>query len=214
MAYKVFLSPSSQFNNVYAYGDTNEGTQCCRIADACKRALERCGFEVICDKTHSMEERVAESNRWGADLHLPIHTNAYNGKVTGTRIFTYAKPSASWDCALAIFNKLAPITPGTSENIKTYPGLYELRKANKLAVYCECDFHDVPEVARWIIDHVEDIGEAIAKGVCDYFKVSYVEPGAEKLYHVQVGAFKKKENAEKFLQQVQVDYPDAFIKYY
>lgn len=211
---KIFLSPSSQTGNRYAYGDTNEAEQCCRIADACKLALERCGFEVKCDKVHSMEERVVESNRWGADLHLPIHTNAYNGKVAGTRIFTYAKPSESWNCALSIFDRLAPITPGTSENIKTHPGLYELRKAGKLAVYCEVDFHDVPEVARWIIDHVTEIGEAIAHGVCDYFKVKYIEPGTEQLYHVQVGAFRDKNNAERFLAQVKNDYPEAFIVKY
>ena len=211
---KIFLSPSSQTGNRYAYGDTNEAEQCCRIADACKLALERCGFEVKCDKTHTMEERVAESNSWGADLHVAIHTNAYNGKVAGTRMFAYSKPSESWNCALAVFNQLAPITPGTSENLKTYPGLYELRMPKKLAIYCECDFHDVAEVARWIIDHVKEIGEAIAHGICDYYKVTYIEPGAEQLYHVQVGAFRNKQYAESFLTKVKVDYPDAFIVKY
>jgi cell division septation protein DedD len=32
------------------------------------------------------------------------------------------------------------------------------------------------------------------------------------MYYVQVGAFASKENAEKFLAEVQRDYPDAFIK--
>ena len=214
MATKIFLSPSSQTGNRYAYGDTNEAVQCCRIADACRIALERCGFEVRCDKTHTMEERVAESNSWGADLHVAIHTNAYNGKVAGTRMFAYSKPSESWNCALAVFDRLAPITPGTSENLKTYPGLYELRLPKKLAIYCEVDFHDVPDVARWIIDHVSEIGEAICRGICDYYKVTYKEPGTEPLYHVQVGAFRKKENADRFLAQVKNDYPEAFIVKY
>lgn len=214
MATKIFLSPSSQTGNRYAYGDTNEAEQCCRIADACKLALERCGFEVKCDKVHTMEERVAESNAWGADLHVAIHTNAYNGKVAGTRMFAYSKPSESWNCALDVFNRLAPITPGTSENLKTHPGLYELRLPKKLAIYCECDFHDVPDVARWIIDHVKEIGEAICHGICDYFKAAYVDPAKEQLYHVQVGAFRKRENAEAMLKKVKIDYPDAFIAKY
>ena len=214
MATKIFLSPSSQTGNRYAYGDTNEAVQCCRIADACRIALERCGFDVKCDKTHTMEERVAESNSWGADLHVAIHTNAYNGKVAGTRMFAYSKPSESWTCALAVFDRLAPITPGTSENLKTYPGLYELRLPKNLSIYCEVDFHDVPDVARWIIDHVSEIGEAICRGICDYYKVAYKEPGTEPLYHVQVGAFRKKENADRFLAQVKNDYPEAFIVKY
>ena len=31
---KVYLSPSSQVSNPYAWGSTNEGAQCRRIADA------------------------------------------------------------------------------------------------------------------------------------------------------------------------------------
>ena len=33
-----------------------------------------------------------------------------------------------------------------------------------------------------------------------------------KLYYVQVGAFKSKENAENYLKEVQKKYPGAFIK--
>jgi cell division septation protein DedD len=33
-----------------------------------------------------------------------------------------------------------------------------------------------------------------------------------KMYYVQVGAFKTKENAEAYLETVKREYPDAFIK--
>ena len=78
--------------------------------------------------------------------------------------------------------------------------------------YIEVDFHDVPNVARWIVDHVEEIAEAICRGVCDYFHVLYVNPKPDKLYRVQVGAFRNRENAERLLKNLKVDYPDAFIK--
>lgn len=212
MAIRIFLSPSSQPENLYAWGDTNEQAQCRRMADAAEKALTRCGFEVKNMQGDShMEDRVEASNKWPADLHLAIHTNAFNGKVAGTRMFAYAKGTPSWDCALAIFNTLAPVTPGTSENLKAYPGLYELRKAKNLAVYCEVDFHDVPDVARWLCEHSADVGEAICKGCCNYFNVKYIAPEPEQLYHVQVGAFKNRDNAEKFLATVRTYYPDAFI---
>ena len=211
MAIRIFLSPSSQPGNLYAWGNTNEQVQCRKMADATEAALKRCGFEVKNSQGPTVEDRVAASNAWPADLHLAIHTNAFNGKVAGTRMFACAKGTPSWDCALAIFNTLAPVTPGTSENLKTYPGLYELRKAKNMAVYCEVDFHDVPDVARWLCEHSQDVGEAICKGCCNYFNVKYIAPEPEQLYHVQVGAFKDRENAENFLATVRNDYPDAFI---
>ena len=41
---KIYLSPSDQLSNPYAYGGTNEALQCRKIAAACKTALERNGF--------------------------------------------------------------------------------------------------------------------------------------------------------------------------
>ena len=46
MSKKIYLSPSNQDGNMYAYGNTNEMEQCNRIADYAKTALERCGFTV------------------------------------------------------------------------------------------------------------------------------------------------------------------------
>jgi len=173
MAKKIYLSPSDQNANKYAYGNTTENVQCCRIADACEKALVRCGFLVMNNQTGTMEERVAESNAWGADLHIPIHTNAFNGEVSGTRMFYFSEGSEGKSACTKIFSRLSAVTPGTSDNISAYPTLYELRKTTMPAVYVEAEFHDVPDVAKWIIEHVTDIGETICQGVCDYFGVAY-----------------------------------------
>ena len=171
---KIYLSPSDQTANKYAYGDTNEAVQCRRIADALEKALKRCGFSVKNNKTSSMQARVKESNEWGADLHVPLHTNAYNGKVSGTRIFTYNTSGNGYKCAKKIFEYLAPVTPGASESISAYDDLYEVKYTTAPCVYIESEFHDVAIVARWIINHVGDIAEAICKGICAHFGVKYV----------------------------------------
>lgn len=173
MAYKIYLSPSDQTANKYAYGGTNEAVQCRRIADALEKALKRCGFAVKNNKTDSMQARVRESNDWGADLHVPLHTNAYNGKVSGTRIFTYDNSGKGYKCAKKVFRFLAPVTPGASENISVDAELYEVKYTAAPCVYIESEFHDVAIVAKWIIEHVEDIAEAICKGICAYFGVKY-----------------------------------------
>ena len=47
MAKRVYISPSDQVENKYAWGNTNEHVQCQRIAEAETAALRRCGVEHI-----------------------------------------------------------------------------------------------------------------------------------------------------------------------
>lgn len=204
MATKIYLSPSDQVNNKYAAGNTNEAVQCRRIADACEVALKRCGFEVKNNQTASMAGRCTESDKWGAALHVPIHTNAYNGEVTGTRIFCYSKASKGYKAAHAIFDALAPVTPGTSESVTANATLYETRIPSAPTAYIEVDFHDVPEIATWIIENVEAIGEAICKGICSYFGVKYVEPAPAKTYKVVLGEYETEAEAEKALDDIRL----------
>ena len=198
MAKKIYLSPSDQTNNKYAAGSTNEEKVCEQIADACEAALKRCGFEVKNNKTASMANRVAESNAWGADLHVPIHTNAHNAKTTGTRIFCWDATGAGYKASKAVFDVLAPLTPGTSESVSVNKTLYEIKKPKASSVYVEVDFHDVNSVAKWLINNTKAIGETIAKGICNYYGVKFVEEPkpVEVIYRVQIGAFKNKAEAD------------------
>ena len=82
MAKKVYLSPSNQDANTYAYGNTTEAVQCGKIATACKAALERNDVQVMLGQYDTMANRCAASDKFGADLHVPIHTNAFNGSVS------------------------------------------------------------------------------------------------------------------------------------
>ena len=207
---KVFLSPSNQYDNVYAYGNTTEGVQCGKIADACKIALERSGVDVMLMHDESMQTKCAESNKFDADLHVPIHTNAFNGTVSGTRMFCFNDSGNGMRACKAIFNRLAPITPGTSENIRVDASLYEVRVPAAPTAYIEVDFHDVPEVARWIIGNTELIGETIAHGICDYLGVAFKE-ASKTIYRVQVGAYAVKANADKMLAKLKSDGYDGFI---
>ena len=173
MAKKIYLSPSEQPTNMYAYGNTNEKAVCREISAYTEEALKRHGFEVINATATKLAVRCTEANNWGADLYIPIHTNAHNGKVSGTRMFCYSLSGEGYKACQAIYNVLAPITPGTSENIKAYPGLYEVNTPKAPTVYIEVDFHDVPEVAKWLVEHTKDIGEAICNGVCNHYGVAY-----------------------------------------
>lgn len=188
MAKRVYLSPSDQRRNTYAVGSTTEDVQCGRIAAACKAALERSGVEVMVGQYAPMADRVAASNKFGADLHVPIHTNAANGKATGTHLFCYSntkdakgnyiidRNSAGYKACRAVLDVLGPLTPGTPDVVRAYPGLYEVKHPAAPTVYIEVDFHDVPRVAEWIIANTTVIGETIAKGLCAALGVKFV-PG-------------------------------------
>lgn len=173
MAKKIYLSPSSQINNAYATGGTNEQTECRKISKACANYLRNAGFEVKDGSYGDMYSRVAESNKWGADLHIPIHTNAFNGKITGgTQIYMSKLTGEHKKVAQAVFDRLAPLTVGSShEKLVKNNSFYEINNANAITVYLECEFHDTKSGADFIRNNTTKIGEAIAKGICDYYGV-------------------------------------------
>ena len=209
---KIYVSPSDQ-GNPYAAGNTYEAEQCQAIGRLLCAALERCGFETKTDYTidgGAMDRRIAQSNLWGADLHVPIHTNAFNGQMQGTRMFCFDLSGEGYKACKAILDRLAPVVPGSSDNIQP-ANFAEIRRTACPCAYVEAAFHDNKEQAQWIIDHKKEIAEAICQGICDYFGVSYV-PEEKAIYRVQVGAFHSLDNARAYLAQVQAaGFPDAFI---
>lgn len=195
MSKKIYISPSNQTNNKYAYGNTTEDVVCGKIGKALETALKRCGFSTKFGQYDTMQNRVAASNKWGADMHIPVHTNAHNGEVGGTRVFYYENNGYGDKAAKCVYDALKDLSPGTSDNIYAAPDLYEVWATNATAVYVEAEFHD-GEYAKWIINHTTEIGEAICKGVCKYYGVNYISPNkpttvekaeTEEVYQVKWG---------------------------
>lgn len=218
MAKKIFLSPSDQFENTYAGGSTNEGEQMGLLAEKLAPILQRCGFEVKIVHRSTLANKCNQSDAWGADLHLPLHSNAFNGTVSGTRVMCMrtVEGQLGYEYSKKIFNQLDAVTPGTSSNISAQPQLYEIHAPHAPTVYVEVDFHDVPMVANWIVHNLDVIADAIARGVCDCFGVKYKEgdtPGKPGIYRVQVGAFKNRDYAEAMKEKlIAAGYPAFVVK--
>lgn len=208
MSKKIYISPSNQTANVYATGNTNEKEQCHKIAKHCKSYLEKAGFDVMCTYNLDMYERVRESNSFNADMHVAIHTNATaNHNVTGgTQILLYRLDGERMKAGECVLKHLAPLTIGDrAEKLIAKPSFYEIRKTEGLSVYVEAEFHDTKTGSDFIIKNTKQIGEAIGKGICDYYGVKYPKKETEapkKLYKIQVGAFKNKANAEAYIQKL------------
>ena len=221
MSKKIYISPSNQVGNVYATGGTNEKEQCHKIAKYCVSYLKKKGFSVKCTYNDDMYARVKESNSFGADLHVAIHTNATakHNVTGGTQILLYNLSGERKRVGQAVFDRLAPLTPGKSaERLIEKPDFYEINSAKGITVYVEAEFHDTKEGSDFIRKNTRKIGEAIAKGICDYYDVDTENVGDgfihpvnkennassenETLYSVQVGAFRSKKNAEEYVKKL------------
>lgn len=182
--YKIVLSPEDRTSNTYYPGalyngkPTNECEQMRRLADLLTVELTRCGFAVKNLQGPSMAARVAEGNKWPADLYMALHTNGFDGKVAGTRVHCYPS-DRSRRIGKLIQDRIAPLSPGTSDKLVESRGLYELRVPSMPAVLPEYGFHDNPEEAQWLIDSIPQLAVETAKAVCEYFAVPYVPADPE-----------------------------------
>lgn len=166
---RIYLSPSNQFSNYYAIGDTSEMEQCDKIAAQTAEKLKKLGFTVMVGQSgDTLENRCAESDAFNADMHIPIHTNALNGEYTGgTHVYVYgADEQSAADCFIETLGK---ISPGDDDRVEYKPDLYEVFTPNAMTVYLECEFHDTEEGASWIINNTDKIANAIADGVYNYY---------------------------------------------
>lgn len=214
MSTKIYLSPSSQSNNQCSGGDT-EAQHCRKIAESAKKYLEKNGFKVkLADVSLDVSGRVKDSNKWGADVHIPVHTNAGGGD--GTLVMCYTGCSSN-KYVKNVYNTLASVSPGKDDGIKARTDLAEITETKAMCVYVECEFHDT--YGSWIDKNTDALGKAIAKGICNAEGKSFTDAtviskptgsGSTGLYKVQGGAFSEKKNAEDTVKELKAKGFDGY----
>lgn len=212
---KVYLSPSSQWNNKYAYGNYTEAEICGKIAEATREELIRNGYDTrVGSNKSTISQRISESNNWGADLHIPIHTNAGGGD--GTLVMCYTGRENN-KYVQSIYRNLANLTPTKDDGIRVRTDLSEITKTECVCVYVECEYHDNNTLAKWIVENIPQIAKAVAKGVCEadgkqYTENVETESSNEVKYTVQVGAYSEYENAKAQAEKLRQAGFSCFIK--
>jgi N-acetylmuramoyl-L-alanine amidase len=198
----VYISPSTQEHNIGARNYGTEEKQMNLIGDTVVQLLQYNHFEVYRNKpTMTLQEAVSDSNSKNVDIHFAIHSNAGGGKARGGEVFYTSDRGQK--LAAAVYKYLEPLTPTADRGVKKHEKLYELNKTEAVAALAEVAFHDNADDAYFIMTHIQELGEAIAHGICDYFGVEFKKPEQPKpevtvkIYRVQVGAFSVKANAEK-----------------
>lgn len=213
---KVYVSPSTQEHNIGAAKYGTEEYRMNQIADVVVPLLQYNNFTVYRNNPQmSLRQVVNDSNSKHVDIHVAIHSNAGGGR--GAEAF-YTSSNGKI-LADDLYKYIAPLTPTSDRGVKFTNSLYELNRTTAVAALTEVAFHDNRDDANFIINNIYEIGEAIAKGVCDYFNVAFkkpqpAEPPSEStggLYKVQVGAFSNKENADDLAKELEAKGYDAYV---
>ncbi len=188
----VYISPSVQDWNV---GFGNYGTEEERmnlIADVLDYELKRHGLSTARNSPDmTLQQVVVDSNRVDPTVHVALHSNAANGQARGAEVYAHRFGGAGETLARDVYARIEEIAPtpglGVKEGYSTFggQGMYELKRTTAPAILAEVAFHDNPEDAQFIIDNIYELGQAVAKGVLDYFGIEYVEDTPENVAYLQ-----------------------------
>ena len=218
---KVFISVGHGGNDPGAVANGfKEKDLNLNIALACNDVLIRHGVITAMSRTkddsESLETRIKECNAFSPDYAVEIHNNAGGGD--GCEIFHSINGGKGKTLAQNILNEIVAIGQN-SRGLKTkknesgtdYFGW--IRMTNAPVCLVECAFID-NKTDLAIIDTAAEqkaMGVAIAKGVLKTLGIAFVEETNEKIYRVQVGAYKVKQNAINMQNKLKAAGFDAII---
>lgn len=220
MAFKIALNaghylktPGKRCMKKLDANETREWTLNNRICDKIEAKLKAYeGYQLlrIDDTTGatdvSLANRVTKANSWGADFYLSIHHNAgVNGGTGGGVVaFVYTKVDANTkDWQKKLYDSIIKHTglKGNRATPLAAANLYECRKTKMDCVLLECGFMDSKTDVPVILTdkYADQVAEACVEVIvakCGLKKKVVEQPAtSNKVYRVQVGAYKTKANA-------------------
>jgi len=172
---RVYLSASTQESNIGITPFTTEEKEMNLIVDKLMPILYNDGRFIPKRNLIYMDpyQSADDSNTFLAELHIAIHSNAGGGQ--GTEVFTFGPNTSSEKLGKALYNQIAPLSPGNDRGVKHNPGLIEVgNTVHATSCLIELDFHDNPAGAKWIAENHLSIAQALYRGVCDYYGYKYL----------------------------------------
>ena len=162
----IYLSPSTQEWNHYVNGGTEEYYMNL-IADAMEPYLRSSGIRWTRNTPDmTAASSITQSNRGNYDLHLALHSNAAPeseaGMRQGAEDYYYPTRVSGKRAADIIAENLKAIYP-YPWLVKTVPTtrLGEVSRTRAPGVLIEFAYHDNPEDATWIKQHISEIAENV-----------------------------------------------------
>lgn len=172
---KVYLSAAAhQYDNPTKCPDKcGENVHCKAYMDIVEKRMKELGVDVkrgYQDQTGTaaMKNRVAEANKWGADLYYVAHTNAGGGRYSLTLCWDDEKSKAK----AAVISKYRK---SMTHKVRTRTDLYEIRSTKMTSLYDELFFHDNAEDCKWFHNGgMEIVAEETVQALCELLDVKYV----------------------------------------
>lgn len=176
----IFLSPSTQQNNLYVIGESEEYYMN-RLADAMEPYLRSTGIRFTRNNPdETVSQAIAQSNTGDYDLHVALHSNAAGsanaGQVRGIDIYYFPGSAAGQRAADIIAENFKRIYP-LPDRVRTVPTttLAEVVRTRAPAILAEIGYHDNPEDAAWIRDNIPAIARNLVQSLAAYFDMPFIE---------------------------------------
>lgn len=176
----IYLSPSTQENNYYVTGGTEEQYMNL-LADKMIPYLNASGIRYVRNTPNmSASSSIAASNAGNYDLHLALHSNAAPegryGTAQGSIVFYYPGSEEGQRAAQIIADGLKDIYP--NPNLVRAEGttaIGEVRRVRAPSVFLELAFHDNVEDANWIKNNLDAIARNLVLSLTEYFGIPFYE---------------------------------------
>ena len=189
----VFLSPSAQRENEYVTGNGSEAKFMNLLADAIEPYLLLNGISYArSDSGDTVNDAIRKSNAYDPSLHVALHSNAAPdsapGSLQGPEVYYYRNSTKGKQAAEDIAQQLTAIYPygDTALTIPVNRELAELVRTKAPSVFIETAYHDNPQDAAWIEQNINEIAEAIARGITDYFGTPFIGTEGAELGRVRL----------------------------
>ena len=176
----IYLSPSTQENNYFVSGGTEEDYMN-RLADAMIPYLNASGIRYV-RNTPDMTAAgaIIQSNAGDFDLHFALHSNAAPdgkyGSVQGSIVFYYPGSFRGQRAAQIIADGLKSIYPDPNlVRSEATTSIGEVRFVRAPSVFLELAFHDNAEDAAWIKNNIPAIARNLVLSLTEYFGIPFFE---------------------------------------
>ena len=177
----IYLSPSTQENNLYVNGGTEEEWMN-RLADAMEPYLSANGIRYTRNTPDmSAAAAIRAYNSGNYDLHLALHSNAAPegryGQVRGILVFYFPGSAEGQEAANLVADNLKAIYP-LPNLVRAQPttSVGEVRLVRAPSVFIEMGYHDNPDDAAWIKSNLEPAARSIVLALTEFFGLPFLEP--------------------------------------
>ncbi len=199
------------FDNGASYEGRREKDDTLKLALAVGRKLREQGFPVIFTRESDIYQRPVDkasiANQSGGDYFVSIHRNASEtpNEYNGVQTLIYNTGGVAEELAYNVNNQLEK-TGFNNINVEERKDLAVLRRTTMPAILVEAGFINSDKDNEILDDNFDAVADAIATGIADTVGSASISQNdrsrREKAFGVQVGLFRRYENAQYLLEEM------------